>query len=246
MGFWEHLDELRGTLVKSLIAFIVCAVLVGTFYKRFHGALLWPLQTANQTEPDIKVVLITTSPLEVFNVLIQLCVFGGLALAAPFIMFFIAQFVSPALTQRETRVVVPLCASAFVLFLIGAGFAFFLIMPGTLSFAGWLNTDLDYRPQWTAGNYFSMLTWVVVGTGAVFEFPLVQVLLVWIGVISTAFLRKYRRHVIIVIFIVAAIITPTPDPIMQCFVAAPLYVLFEIAILISARIEKKRAEKPAV
>lgn len=241
MGFWEHLEELRGTLVKSAVVFVIFAVLVGVFYKQFNSALLWPLTSANAADPNYKVELITISPLEVFNVLIQMCVFGGLGLASPFILYFIAQFVSPALTERETRVVVPLCISALVLFIIGALFAFFLLMPGTLSFAGWLNTDLNFRPQWTAGSYFSMLTWIVVGVGAVFEFPLVLVLLVWLGVITTAFLRKYRRHAIVVIFIIAAIVTPTPDPIMQSLLAAPLYLLFEIAIVVATRIEKKRA-----
>ena len=175
--------------------------------------------------------------------MIQMCVFGGLGLASPFILFYIAQFVSPALTQRETKVVLPLCISALVLFLIGATFAFFLLMPGTLSFAGWLNTDLEYKPQWTAGSYFSMLTWIVVGVGAVFECPLVLVLLVWLGVVTTAFLRKYRRHAIVVIFIIAAIVTPTADPMMQSLLAAPLYLLFEIAIVVASRIEKQRAAK---
>lgn len=243
MGFWEHLEELRGTLIKSVVVFVIFAVLVGSFYKRFHDALLWPLTSANSGAPDIKVELITNSPLEVFNVLIQMCVFGGLGLASPFILFFIAQFVSPALTERETKVIVPMCASAMVLFLIGASFAFFILMPGTLSFAGWLNTDLNYRPLWTAGSYFSMLTWIVVGVGAVFEFPLVLVLLVWLGIITTAFLRKYRRHAIVVIFIIAAIVTPTPDPFMQSLLAAPLYLLYEIAIFVATRIEKKRAER---
>jgi sec-independent protein translocase protein TatC len=90
-----------------------------------------------------------------------------------------------------------------------------------------------------------MLSWLVLGVGATFEFPLVIVLLVWMGIMTTAFLRKYRRHAIVVIFILAAIVTPTPDPIVQSMFAAPLYGLYEIAILVSTRVEKKRATQLA-
>jgi sec-independent protein translocase protein TatC len=246
MGFWEHLEELRGTIVKSLIAFIICAVAVGFFAKEFNELLKWPLNSEAAKDPTIDVKLGVQSIMEVFTILIQLCVFGGLGLASPFILFFIAQFVSPALTERETKAVVPMCASAMVLFLLGASFAFFLLMPSTINIASWLGKEFGFENRWTAGNYYSTLTWLTVGSGAVFEFPLVLILLVWLGIISTAFLRKYRRHAIVIIFIIAAIVTPTPDPFTQSLFAAPLYVLFELSILVSARIEKKRAAKPVV
>jgi sec-independent protein translocase protein TatC len=102
---------------------------------------------------------------------------------------------------------------------------------------------LGFTTRWTPGAYYSMLSWLVLGVGASFQFPLVIVLLVWMGIMSTAFLRKYRRHAIVVIFIIAAIVTPTPDPIVQSLFAAPLYALYEIAILVSLRVEKKRAEQ---
>ncbi|MBL9201592.1 MAG: twin-arginine translocase subunit TatC [Opitutaceae bacterium] len=243
MGFWEHLEELRGTLIKSLLAFVICAALIGYFAKEFNEVLKWPLTSEAAKDPSIDVKLGVQSIMEVFTILIQLCVFGGLGVASPFILFFIAQFVSPALTERETKAVVPMCVSAMVLFLLGAAFAFFLLMPSTIKVASWLGNEFGFENRWTAGNYYSTLTWLTVGSGAVFEFPLVLVLLVWLGVISTAFLRKYRRHAIVVIFIIAAIVTPTPDPFTQTLFAAPLYLLFEISILVSARIEKKRAAK---
>jgi sec-independent protein translocase protein TatC len=174
---------------------------------------------------------------------IQMCVFGGLLLAAPFILFFIAQFVAPALTAREMKAVLPMCFCAMVLFLVGAAFSFFLLMPSTIRIAIELNNAFELENRWTAGNYFNTLTWLVVGSGGVFEFPLVIVLLVWLGIMTTAFLRKYRRHAIVVIFILAAVVTPTPDPVTQTIFAAPLYALYEIAILVSKRVEKKRAAK---
>lgn len=243
MGFWEHLDELRGTIVKSLVVFLIFAVLIGYFATEFNHVLLWPLHFVAKDYPDLQTKLGTLSIMEVFNMIIQLCVFGGLLLAAPFILFFVGQFVAPALTEREMKAVLPLCISALVLFVIGAAFSFFLLMPSTIRVAIELNNAFDLENRWTAGNYYTTLTWLVLGSGAVFEFPLVIVLLVWLGIMTTAFLRKYRRHAIVVIFIISAIVTPTPDPFTQTLFAGPLYALFEISILVSARVEKKRAAK---
>ena len=243
MGFWEHLDELRGTIIKSLIAFLICATLIGFFLKEFNDVLLWPMRHVAQDHPTIPAKLVTLSIMEVFNMIIQMCVFGGLALAAPLILFFVAQFVAPALTEKEMKAVLPLCISALVLFLIGATFSFFLLMPSTIRISIELNDTFGLQNSWTVGNYYNTLTWLVVGAGAVFEFPLVIVLLVWLGIMTTAFLRKYRRHAIVVIFIIAAIVTPTPDPLTQTLFAAPLYALYEIAIIVATRVEKKRERK---
>jgi sec-independent protein translocase protein TatC len=243
MGFWEHLDELRGTIIKSVIAFVLCATVIGFFLKEFNELLLWPLNHVARDFPDMPVKLGTLSIMEVFNMIIQMCVFGGLVMAAPAILFFIGQFVAPALTEREMKAVLPLCVSAFVLFLIGAAFSFFLLMPSTIRIAAELNNMFELENRWTVGNYYNTLTWLVVGAGGVFEFPLVIILLVWLGIMTTAFLRKYRRHAIVVIFIIAAIVTPTPDPVTQSIFAIPLYALYEIAIMVSARVEKKRGAK---
>jgi len=245
MGFWQHLDELRGVLIKSVVAFVICAVLVGSFATNFMEWLKWPLLTVAKDYPQLDTSLGTLSILEVFNMIIQLCVFGGLLLASPLILFFISQFVSPALTDRELRAVKPMCFAALFLFLLGASFSFFLLMPSTVRIAIELNQAFGLETRWTAGNYFSTMSWLVLGSGAVFEFPLVVVLLVWLGVLTTAFLRKYRRHAIVLIFVIAAIVTPTPDPLTQSIFAGPLYALFEISILVSSRVEKRKAKARA-
>ena len=150
------------------------------------------------------------------------------------------QFVAPALTPKELKAVLPLCISAFVLFLLGAAFAFFLLVPSTLRVSVEINQIFGFAIRWTPGSYYSLVTWLTLGVGVSFEFPLVIVLLVWLGVMTTDFLRKYRRHAIIVIFIIAAIVTPTPDPITQTMFAIPLYLLYEIAIIASSRVEKRK------
>jgi sec-independent protein translocase protein TatC len=241
MGFWDHLDELRGTIIKSLIAFVVCASVIGFFLKEFYSTLLWPLHRVAVDYPELQAKLGVNTIMEVFNVIIQMCVWGGAVMAAPFILYFVAQFVSPALTEREMKAVRPLCIAALVLFLVGAAFGFFLLMPSTIRVASELNTMFEIENRWTVGSYYSTLTWLVVGAGGVFEFPLVIILLVWLGIMTTAFLRKYRRHAIVAIFIIAAIVTPTPDPFTQTMFAIPLYALYEISILVSSRIEKRKA-----
>lgn len=243
MGFWEHLEELRGVIIKSVIAFVICAALIGYFIREFNEGLRWPLLYVQKDYPNLPIELGTMKIMEVFTMIIQMCVMGGLVLAAPLILYFIGQFVAPALTEREMRAVAPMCISALVLFLIGASFGFFILMPKTIEVAMQLNQFFELELRWTAGDYYSTLSWLVLGVGGAFEFPLVIVLLVWLGVMSTAFLKKYRRHAIVAIFVMAAIITPTPDPVNQTIFALPLYVLFEISILVSARIEKKREGK---
>ena len=243
MGFWGHLEELRWTLVKCAVVFTIFAVLIGFYMTEFNQFLMWPFYKATADYPGITIDLGTTTIMEGFNMIIQMCVLGGLACSAPFMLFFIGQFVAPALSEKEMKAVLPMCLSALVLFVIGSVFAFFFLVPATVRMAIEINKGFDLAFRWNVGSYYSVLSWLVLGVGAAFEFPLVIVLLVWMGIVSTAFLRKYRRHAIVVIFIIAAVITPTPDPFVQTTFALPLYALYEIAILVASRIEKKRTER---
>lgn len=210
MGFFEHLEELRWTLVKSAIAFVACACLVGVFLKEFNHVLLQPLTRIAAEYPEVKVELGTTSIMEGFSVVIQMCTVGGLLLASPFIVFFFGQFVSPALTRKELRMVAPVGISAVVLFMLGCSFSFWLLVPSTIRVSIELNQLFGFALRWTPAAYYSLLTWLVAGVGASFEFPLIIVLAVYMGLLEVATLRKYRRHAVVAIFILAAVVTPTP------------------------------------
>ena len=245
MGFFEHLEEMRWMLIKCAVVFAIFAGLIGYFLKEFNGVLLWPLTTVQREYPDVPMILGTNGAVEVFNAVFQICMLGGLVLAAPFMLFFIGRFVSPALTEKEMKVILPLCFSAFILFLLGATFGFFILVPGALRTAIDLSKLLQYEPRWTAGGYYTLMSWLVLGVGGAFEFPLLILLLIWLGIMSTAFLRKYRKHAIVVIVIIAAIVTPTTDPMNMLFLASPLYVLFELAIIVGARMEKIRMQRNA-
>jgi len=241
MGFFDHLEDLRWTLIKCVATFLVFAVLIGIFMREFNDVLLWPLHSVQADNPSMQLDLGTVSIMEGFTVVLQMCFMGGIILAAPFILLFVGQFVSPALTENELKVVLPLCIAAMVLFLCGALFGYFVLVPSTLAVSVGLNEYFGFVMRWTPGSYYGLLMWLVLGVGASFEFPLLIVLLVYMGMMTTATLTKYRRHAIVVIFVIAAIVTPTPDFVTQTIFAAPLYLLFEIAVIVSRRVERARA-----
>lgn len=245
MGFLDHLEELRWTLVKCAVAFAIAAGLIGYFIKGFNDVLLWPLRFVQAERPELMLELNTRGVMESFGILFQLCGFGGLALAAPLMIIFAGQFVAPALTERELKLVLPTGVSAFVLFAMGAAFGFFILVPSTLRVSLELNDLLGFKTMWTPASYYSLLTWLVLGVGAAFEFPLLIVMAIHFGLLRVQTLRRYRRHAIVAIFLIAAIVTPTPDPFTQCLFAAPLYVLFEIAIIVGARIQARREARVA-
>ena len=243
MGFLDHLEELRWTLVKSAIAFVVCAVLIGVFLQRFNDVLMLPLTRIQATYPDIAVELGTTSMLEGFTVIIQMCFVGGLIMSAPFVLFFIGQFVSPALREKELKLLTPGCIAAGLLFLAGVAFSFFLLVPGTIRVSIEINQMFGFITRWTPSSYYSTLIWLSLGVGAAFEFPLIIVVLTYLEIVSSAMLRGWWRHALIVCFVVAAIVTPTPDPFNQSILAGSLYVLYWISIVAAKRVEKKKLEE---
>lgn len=245
MGFLDHLEELRGTLIKCAVVFALFVALIAIFMKESAHVLNWPLEHVRAEYPNLKTDLVTNSPMAVFSVVISICITGGFILSLPFFLFFLGQFVAPALTQRELKVLLPTTLAALLLFLAGAAFSYFLLVTSTIRVAFELNELLGYEVLWTADKYYSLLMWMVLGVGASFEFPLLIVLATYMGLVEIATLRKYRRHAIVVFFIVAAIVTPTPDPFTQTIFAVPLILLYEAAIWVSAFVGRRRARAAA-
>lgn len=127
-----------------------------------------------------------------------------------------------------------------MLLLLGGAFGFFLLVPSTIRVSLELNELLGFSLRWTPNSYYTLLVWLVLGVGIAFEFPLLIVLAIHLGFLRVETLRKYRRHAIVAIFLIAAIVTPTPDPITQSMFAAPLYLLYELAIFAGAWVQKRR------
>jgi sec-independent protein translocase protein TatC len=240
MGFLEHLEELRGTLIKCVIVFGIFAGLIGWNLREFTDVLLLPWTNVRADFPQFTSGLITISPMGIFTMMISVCALGAICLSLPLWFFFAAQFIAPALTRRELKVLVPTCLAAFGLFLAGAAFGYFLLVPATVRVAYEGHALLGVDPMWTVDKYFGLLLWLVLGVGAAFEFPLLIILASYMGLVEVATLRKYRRHAIVVAFIIAAIVTPTPDPFTQTAFAIPLVLLYELSIWVSALLGRRR------
>lgn len=239
MSFLDHLEDLRQTVIRSTVAFALGCLLVGMFLKPMAQLLNWPMQRALGTAGG----LIVTSPLGVFTVALQLVVFGGLALALPFMLYFFSRFLAPALTPRELKVLRPACLMIFLLFLIGAAFSFFVLVPAALTASKALNDVFGFQVLWTADRYYGLLLWMTLGVGLTFEFPLLLLVLVYVGVLSQNKLRDFRPYSIVIFMAVSAVVTPTTDPVTFLFLAAPLQVLYEISIHAAGLVERARVRR---
>ena len=175
----------------------------------------------------------------------KICFLGGLGISMPLIFYFVGSFVVPGLTPREKRIFFPGCIAATFLFLAGASMTYFFILPYSLAFTiefsfNVLGLDV-YRPE--AGNYYSLVIWMTFAVGVAFQFPLILILLVKIGILSVAKLRDSRRIVLVILLIVAALITPGGDPVTLCILTIPLYVLYELAIITGAMVERAKLKR---
>jgi sec-independent protein translocase protein TatC len=177
----------------------------------------------------------------------KICFLGGLGLSLPLIFYFLGSFVTPGLTFKEKKVFFPGCLAATFLFLAGSGMTYFFILPLSLAFTIEFSFNVlgleIYRPE--AGNYYSTVIWMTFAVGLAFQFPLVLILLIRIGVLTVQKLRASRRFVLVILMVSAALITPGGDPVSLCILTIPLYFLFEISILVGILIERKKATSEA-
>lgn len=240
MTFLEHLEEFRWTVARSVIAFLVGVVVVSCFLPKIGGILQIPLQTAYASNGLEYTNLISYKPMGVFSVFIQIALLGGLVLSMPFVLYFVACFIAPGLTERERHIVRPACFAAFVLFLTGVAAAYFLILPLTLAVSVGFNQMMGQALFLAASEYYNMIVWFSLATGAIFQFPLIIVILVFIQVLAVSQLKAIRRAVAVGLMIFSALLTPGGDFVSLLLTTTIFYALYEFAIIIGARIEKKR------
>lgn len=176
----------------------------------------------------------------------KICFLGGIGISLPLILYFVGSFVVPGLTKNEKKVFFPGCVAATLLFIAGASMTYFFILPYSLAFTiefsfNVLGLDV-YRPE--AGNYYSTIIWMTFAVGIAFQFPLVLILLIKIGILNVTKLRENRRLVLVILMVSAALITPGGDPVSLCILTVPLYILYELAIITGSIIEvrKRRTE----
>jgi sec-independent protein translocase protein TatC len=242
MTFLDHLEDLRWTLFKSFAAFGVACILIGIFLTQFSEMLRWPYEFAVSGKDIEMSGLISTSILGVFSVIFYLLLGGGLALSLPFILYFVGQFVSPGLNNRELQLLRPACFGAFLLFALGSVFSFFILVPAALRASIIFNQMLGFAPLWTAASYYGLLTWMVLGVGLAFQFPLVLLILVFLDILSKAQLVAFRKYSVILFLCIGAVVTPTTDPVTFLLLAAPMSLLYEVAIIGAGRLERRRAD----
>lgn len=242
MSFLEHLEDFRWTVGRSLIAFFVGIALATVFIGDIAQWLKYPIVAAYGSAELADENLITYRPMGVISVFIQIAFLSGLTLSMPFGLYFLAAFVAPGLTEKERKVLRPACFAAFLLFLAGVFFAFFVILPLTLTFSVRLNMFFGFDLFWAASDYYNMVVWFSLATGAFFQFPLIIVILVYLGVIPVEKLKAIRRAVFVGLMVFSAFMTPGGDFVSLPVTTGFMYALYELAIWVGARVEKKRRE----
>lgn len=230
MPFLEHLEELRWTLVRCILAIVVCAVACYFFVSHIVSFLVYPA-------PDT-MKLVFLSPTEAFMTYLKVAGYAGLVVAFPYVSWEFWRFVVPGLLAKERKIVLPIVFFTVVCFITGAAFAYFVIIPFGLDFL--LSFQSDFLvANITIGKYLTFIVSLLLVFGLVFELPVLAYFLSLIGLLTPQFLRSKRRYGILIIFIVAAILTP-PDAFTQTMMAIPLMVLYEISIFVSAAVQKRR------
>ena len=233
----EHLEELRKRLVVVIVSFAAFALLSFFFSGSLVSVLTWPIR--------MKVAnLYFFTPYEPFLVKLKIAVAGGMVLSAPIILYQLWSFVSPGLYWKEKKWIVPAALISTLLFASGALFAFAVVLPLALEFFLSFRTG-DLVPLISIESYISFLLSLVLVFGIVFDFPLIVIGLVYFRVIGTPFLVRQRKTMIVIIFILAAVLTPTVDIVTQCLLAVPLWLLYEGAVLVGQRIECRKGRSGA-
>lgn len=243
MPLLEHLAELRDRLVKIAIA-VVVGVFAGWFlYPYIFDLLLDPYcdLTASTTE-DCQ--LLQTEPLEIFSVRIRIAGYAGVALAMPVILWQVWRFITPGLHAHEKKYAIPFVISALVLFVLGGSLAYYTL-PKALDFLVNIGGD-GFVTQFRPAPYFQLVTYMMLAFGIGFEFPIVLVFLQLVGVLSADTLKKFRRYAIVGIVILVAVITPSGDPYSLAILSIPMYLFYEIAILIGLLLTRKRRKAEAL
>ncbi|MDQ7816963.1 MAG: twin-arginine translocase subunit TatC [Melioribacteraceae bacterium] len=232
MTFLEHLEELRWRIIYALIGIVIGTIAAWIFIDFFiDQILLIPAKKANFNLQNLR-------PFGQLFLYFEVAIIIGLILSLPNIVYQIWKFISPALRENEKKYISAIVVFTTVCFLIGVVFAYFIMLPLTLKFAAQFGSQ-DIVNNFAIDEYLSIILSVILGAGLVFELPMLSFFLSKIGILTPSIMRRYRRHSIVTILILAAILTPGTDPVSQVLLAIPLVFLYEISILVSKIFQKK-------
>lgn len=241
MPFLDHLEELRWRLLWAMGALLVGVIVAFVIMSKFDiiGILQRPIAPFLHGNK-----LVYTHPGDPFKIVMSASFALGAIIALPVILYQVWAFLSPALYTHEKRLVVPVLLGATILFLCGVTLSFFVVLPFTLSFLLGFQTG-SLVPMITASDYFDFAISMSLAFGAVFELPIAILALTALGLVTPAFLSKYRRHAIVLCVLAAAFITPGADPTSLFALSVPLYFLFELSVVLSAVVYRRRVRKQA-
>lgn len=232
MSFLGHLEELRWRIIKSVLTVIAFAIPCGIFWQKiFDVVMIHPLRFANP-----RPLLIVTNPVEAVMLSFKIAIAGGVICAVPVIIYQVWRFVAPGLYKKEKVIILPTVIASTVFFLMGVGFCY-AVLPYMVQFLSQFSQG-RLESMFRINEYMNFLIQLTMAFGVVFQLPVASFVLSRMGVISPKFLVKYSRHAILIIFVVAAILSP-PDVLSQCILAAPLLVLYGVSILVSQLSQRK-------
>ena len=232
MTFLEHLEELRWRIIYSLIGLAVGTIICWIFVDFLvDEILLLPAKHAGVQLQNLK-------PFGQLMLFFEVAIVGGVILSLPNIFYQFWKFIAPALKKKERKYISVIVAFSTLCFLLGVVFAYFVMLPLSLKFAAQFGSA-EIKNVFAIDEYMSIIISIMLGSGLVFELPMISFFLTKVGILKPSFMKKYRRHAIVVIFIAAAFLTPGTDPVSQLILAAPLVLLYEISIIISKLAMKK-------
>jgi sec-independent protein translocase protein TatC len=230
MPFLEHVEELRRRLIKIIVSILVLGIAAYLFSDHLVTYLVKPVGTVYFRQPT-----------GAFMIRVKVAFFAGLILSIPVVLYQFWMFVIPGLYKREINFLLPVTVLGTLFFFGGTAFCFFLILPNALTFLKEFGTE-NVKPLLDVSDYFSFVFWMCIAFGAVFQLPIVAFFLGRLGIVSSTMLARGRRYALVIILVVAALITPTPDAITMSLLAAPLYILYEVSIIVVRITGKERAK----
>lgn len=241
--FWDHLDVLRATLIRMAVAVVLFGIAAFALKEQLFSIVLAPRSSDFITyrllgADAFQLHLMNTGLTEQFMIHVRTALYAGLLLASPYVLYELFRFVSPALYANEQRYAVWIVGAAYIMFLVGTLANYYVVFPLTVRFLGTYQVSPDVANMLTLQSYVDTLLSMSMVMGVVFELPVVCALLGRMGLLTDGLMSTYRRHALVAILIVAAIITPTTDVFTLFIVALPIYLLYEVSIGI-VRITKR-------
>ncbi len=238
MSLMEHLEELRKRIVHSAIYLGVGFFVAFYFREQLYGIVQAPLTKLHMPINKLNFF----HPMDAMNLYIQVGLIGGAILASPFILYQVWLFIAPGLYQKEKRFVIPFMAATMGLFLAGASFGYFFVLPGALKILI-LGFGSRFNPVISIEDYTGFFLSIILGLGVSFELPILIFFLALFGIVSPKFLWKNIRYAILAVFLVAAIICPSPDPGTMCIYAVPMLALYVVGIGVAWWVHPSRKRK---